>query len=167
MSISSDEYRQMMRLFPAAVTIITTGAAPHRAGLTATAVMSLSTEPVRIVCAVNRGTYTCAKIVEHRFFSVNTLTEHQVPLARAFSGQTSLSGEERFKGDEWTTLASGAPILKGALLSMDCELVDCIDTGTHALLIGKILAGARAPELAPLLYMDGAWARLATEAAPA
>lgn len=167
MAMSSDEYRQMMRLYPAAVTIITTGTAPHRAGLTATAVMSLSTDPVRIVCAINQSTHTCARISETRSFSVNTLARHQVELAKAFSGQTSLSGEARFKDDDWTTLTSGAPVLKGALLTLDCELVDSIDAGTHALIIGRILAGRRAPELPPLIYVDGNWGGVVTEASPA
>nr|MBF0684401.1 flavin reductase [Pseudomonas sp.] len=158
MTISSEEYRQMMRLYPAAVTIITTGAAPNRAGLTATAVMSLSTDPVRIVCAINRATYTYGQIVENKSFSVNTLAHGQVRLAQAFSGQTALSGEARFCDEDWTTLASGVPVLKGAVLTLDCELSDDIDAGTHALIIGRVLAGARAPEQSPLLYVDGSWA---------
>jgi flavin reductase (DIM6/NTAB) family NADH-FMN oxidoreductase RutF len=158
MAISSDEYRQMMRLYPAAVTIITTGSKPNRAGLTATAVMSLSTDPVRVVCAINQASNTYARIAENKSFSVNTLTQDQIPLAKAFSGQTSLSGEARFAGDDWTTLESGAPVLKGALMTLDCELIECIDAGTHALIIGKIVAGKRAPDLSPLIYVDGNWA---------
>lgn len=162
MTISADEFRQMMRLHPAAVTIITTGTAPNRAGLTATAVMSLSAEPVRIVCAINQATYTYAKIVENRSFSVNTLAHHQISLAKAFSGQTSLFGEARFSDDEWTTLESGVSVLKEGVLTLDCELIDSIDTGTHALIIGQVVAGKRAPGLAPLIYVDGNWAGVDT-----
>ena len=36
MTFTSDEFRQLMRRHPAAVTIIATGSAPHRTGLTAT-----------------------------------------------------------------------------------------------------------------------------------
>jgi flavin reductase (DIM6/NTAB) family NADH-FMN oxidoreductase RutF len=158
MAMSPNEFRQMMRLHPAAVTIITTGAAPSRTGLTATAVMSLSADPVTIVCAVNRSAYTYAKIVENKTFSVNTLAQHQIALAKAFSGQTGQVGEGRFDNNEWTTLESGAPVLKEAVMSLDCELVQIIDSGTHALLIGRVLTGTRAPELAPLLYVDGSWA---------
>lgn len=167
MAISSDEYRQMMRLYPAAVTIITTGTAPHRAGLTATAVMSLSTDPARIVCAINQASNTLARIAENKSFSVNTLTQHQIPLAKVFSGQTLLTGEARFLDDDWTTLASGAPVLKGALMTLDCELIESIDVGTHALIIGQIVAGNRAPDLPPLIYVDGCWAGVAMDLAPA
>lgn len=167
MALSSDEFRQMMRLYPAAVTIITTGAAPNRTGMTATAVMSLSTDPVRIVCAINRSAYTYAKIIENNSFSVNTLAHQHVALAKAFSGQTAQWGEERFAGDDWITLESGAPVLKGALMSLDCELVTQIDAGTHALVIGHVLAGRRAPEHPPLIYVDGHWAGVNTDLAHA
>jgi flavin reductase (DIM6/NTAB) family NADH-FMN oxidoreductase RutF len=158
MPLSPDEFRQTMRLHPAAVTIITTGATPNRTGLTATAVMSLSADPVSIVCAVNRSAYTYAQIVENGSFSVNTLAHHQIPLAKAFSGQCGQFGEARFRDDEWVTLESGAPVLKDAVMSLDCELLQVIDSGTHALIIGKVLAGKRTPENAPLIYVDGNWA---------
>jgi flavin reductase (DIM6/NTAB) family NADH-FMN oxidoreductase RutF len=162
MALSPDEYRRMMRLYPAAVTIITTGAAPNRTGLTATAVMSLSADPVRIVCAVNRSAYTYAKIVENKAFAVNTLAHHHVALATAFSGQTAQYGEARFAHDDWVTLESGAPVLKDAVMSMDCELVMQIDAGSHALLVGQVVAGMRAPERPPLIYVDGHWAGVDT-----
>jgi flavin reductase (DIM6/NTAB) family NADH-FMN oxidoreductase RutF len=158
MAITPHEFRQMMRLHPAAVTVIATGAAPHRTGLTATAVMSLSADPVSIVCAVNRSAYTYMKIVENKSFSVNTLAHHQVSLARMFSGQGEHSGEARFGDTDWMTLESGAPVLREGVMSLDCELLQAIDAGTHALIIGKVVAGKRMPEHAPLIYVDGSWA---------
>jgi flavin reductase (DIM6/NTAB) family NADH-FMN oxidoreductase RutF len=164
MTISTQEYLQSMRLFPAAVSIIATGFAPERAGLTATAVMSLSADPARIVCAVNQCTYTYSRIAAQRFFSVNTLAEHQVQQAQFFSGKAALSGDARFREGDWTTLVSGAPVLQEAMLNLDCALVECIDAGSHALLIGNVLAARRCADRAPLLYMDGAWGRLAPQA---
>lgn len=163
MSISTNEFRQMMRLHPAAVTIIATGSAPNRTGLTATAFMSLSADPVSIVCAVNRAAFTYVKIAENRSFSVNTLASQQIDLAKLFSGQTDRVGEGRFDTEDWTTLESGAPVLKDAVMSLDCELLQTIDSGTHSLLIGRVLAGKRTPEHAPLIYVDGNWASVAMD----
>jgi flavin reductase (DIM6/NTAB) family NADH-FMN oxidoreductase RutF len=158
MAFSPDDFRQTMRLHPAAVTVIATGAAPNRTGLTATAVMSLSAEATSIVCAVNRSAYSYAKIVENRTFSVNTLAHRQIHLAKAFSGQTGQGGEERFSANEWVTLETGAPVLQGALVSLDCELLQVVESGSHALIIGKVVAAMRTPEWAPLIYVDGTWA---------
>lgn len=163
MTISSAEYCQLMRLHPAAVTIITTGQAPNRTGLTATAVMSLSTDPVRIVCAVNKSSFTYAKILANRAFAVNTLAQDQISLAKCFSGQQTTVGEARFSAEDWLTLQTGSPVLKRAVMALDCDLFEHIDAGTHALIVGSILAGGRAPDSAPLIYVNGRWAGLEPE----
>ena len=165
MPITSHEYRQIMRRYPAAVTIISTGRAPERSGMTATAVMSLSAEPVRLVCAINRSTLTFAQIVQNGFFCVNTLAQEQTTLAQLFSGQGARFGEERFNDEEWTTLESGAPVLRDAVMALDCRLSQCIDMGSHALVIGDVLAGTVVPRQPPLLYVDGQWAGLDTSLA--
>jgi len=157
MTFTSDEFRQLMRRHPAAVTIIATGSAPHRTGLTATAVMSLSMDPSSIVCAVNRASFTYAKIVENKSFSVNTLAQQHVSLAKVFSGQTTLSGEDRFADEEWCILTTGAPVLKSAVISLDCELLQTIETGSHALIIGQVVAGRQSPDEPALIYVDGQW----------
>jgi flavin reductase (DIM6/NTAB) family NADH-FMN oxidoreductase RutF len=161
MALTSSEYRQMMRRYPAAVTIISTGRAPERSGMTATAVMSLTADPVRLVCAINRATLTFAEIERNGFFCVNTLAQEQTELAKLFS-QSARFGEARFSDEDWTTLESGAPVLRNALMTLDCRLHQCIDVGTHALVIGDVLAGQVAPEQPPLLYVDGQWAGVDT-----
>ena len=158
MAFSADQFRQLMRQHPAAVTVIATGAAPNRTGLTATAVMSLSADPVSIVCAINRSSLTCTKIIENKTFSVNTLADHQRELASTFAGQTALTGESRFTPDDWCTLESGAPVLRHAVISLDCELMQAIETGTHTLLLGRVVAGQQSTDESALVYVDGHWA---------
>ncbi len=158
MAFSADQFRQLMRQHPAAVTVIATGTAPNRTGLTATAVMSLSADPASIVCAINRSSFTCAKIIENKSFSVNTLTTHQRELASTFAGQTALTGELRFTPDEWCTLESGAPVLRHAVINLDCELIQAIESGTHTLLLGRVVAGQQSADESALVYVDGHWA---------
>lgn len=165
MALTSDQYRQIMRRHPAAVTIISTGRAPERSGMTATAVMSLSAEPVRLVCAINRATLTFTQIERNGFFCVNTLAQEQAELAKLFAGRDARFGEDRFSEQHWTTLESGAPVLRDAVMALDCRLHQCIAMGTHALVIGDVLAGTVAPAQPPLLYVDGQWAGLDTRAA--
>lgn len=165
MPITSNEYRQIMRRYPAAVTIISTGRAPERSGMTATAVMSLSADPVRLVCAIQRSSLTFAQITQNGFFSVNTLSQEQTGLAKLFAGQTECFGEARFAEQDWAVLESGAPVLRNAVMTLDCRLCQCIEIGTHALVIGDVLAGTVSPGQPPLLYIDGQWAGLDTSVA--
>ncbi len=163
----AEAFRQLMRLHPAAVTVITTGRAPARTGLTATAVMSLSVEPTSIVCAVNRSAYTRSRILDNGAFCVNTLGSEQVHLARVFSGQAGLQGEDRFAGEDWQELATGAPVLASAVISLDCKLLQSVEVATHTLLIGQVLAGRRSAQTPALIYVDGRWTAAAEELAPA
>ncbi|AZG08502.1 flavin reductase [Pigmentiphaga sp. H8] len=158
MALSAEEFRRMMRRYPAAVTVITTGQAPDRAGMTATAVMSLSMEPVQLVCAINRSTYTHERLVRHGRFCVNVLERGQIQVAKRFAGQGGMAGEARFGADDWTSAPSGVPMLKGAVLAFDCALVRSMEAGTHTLIVGEVEAGCRSGELQPLLYVDGGWA---------
>lgn len=155
---SAEQFRQLMRRYPAAVSVVTTGRAPARTGLTATAVMSLSMEPTSIVCAVNRSAYSLAQILENGCFCVNTLGSEQVHLARIFSGQAGVQGEDRFAGEAWTELRTGAPVLASSVISLDCTLLQTVEVATHTLLIGQVLAGRRSEqEAAALIYVDGRW----------
>lgn len=164
---NADRFRQLMRLHPAAVTVITTGRAPARTGLTATAVMSLSVEPTSIVCAVSRSAYSLARILENQTFCVNTLAADQVRLARVFSGQAGLQGEDRFAEDDWGTLETGAPVLTTAVISLDCRLMQAVDAATHTLLIGQVVAGRQHAEASALVYVDGRWTCADAQALPA
>ncbi len=157
MAFDADQFRQLMRLHPAAVTVIATGPAPRRTGLTATAVMSLSVEPSSIVCAVNRSAYTLTQILANGSFCVNTLGSDQVHLARVFSGQAGLQGEDRFREGDWGVLETGAPVLESAVISLDCRLLQAVDAATHTLLVGEVVAGRRQPQSAALIYVDGRW----------
>ncbi len=160
MSFTPDDFKRLMRQHPAAVTLIATGQAPHRTGLTATAVMSMSLDPISIVCAVNRATFTHDQILKNKTFSVNTLAQHQIALAKTFSGQTKVVGEDRFDESDWCQLSTGAPVLRSCLVSFDCELMQAIEIGTHTLLLGKVLTGQPCadPMAQPLIYHDGQWA---------
>ena len=51
----------------------------------------------------------------------------------------------RFAGAEWTTRLTGAPLLKGALAAIDCELEEAIERHTHLILIGRVLNVASSP----------------------
>ena len=67
-------------------------------------------------------------------------------------------GDDRFRDmGEWTTLTTGAPVLKGCPVSFDCKLVTELSAGTHTIYIGEIVDVALHDSAAPLLYADGAF----------
>ena len=150
-------FRQLMRRHPAAVNIIATGKAPHRTGMTVSAFMSLGVEPPTVVCAINRHAFTYAHMRENQVFSVNTLAVEHIGLAKLFSGQAQLFGDDRFEEDQWDNFDSGSPVLRDAVMSLECRLIKQVEESTHCLMIGEVLSGHYKDQAMPLLYRDGQW----------
>ena len=148
-------YRAIMRHQAGAVTVIAVGSPGRRSGLTATAVCSLSDDPPTILACIRRAARTHDVI--HRFgvFSVNLLASDQQEIAELFAGGMGLSGEDRFMDEAWTTLVTGAPILRGALASLDCGLEVQLGFATLSIFIGSVQDGTVRAEAEPLLYFRG------------
>jgi len=148
-------YRAIMRHQAGAVTIIAVGKPGHRTGLTATAVCSVTDAPPTILVCINRKASAHAPIMAEKSFTVNMLARPQTDLALRFSGRAGVEGEDRFDADAWTTLVTGAPILKGAIASLDCEVTEFRDMSTHSVFIGRVVAGTADETIDPLLYFRG------------
>lgn len=156
-SIDAESYKAAMRLFGGAVTVLSTMANSGPTGLTATAVCSLSAEPPRLLACVNRDRFTYRAIAAARSFCVNLLHEGQAETARRFAGMTGNGEVDRFAGMAWRPGHTGAPVLDDALASFDCRVHAILDSGSHGIIIGDVVAIRRIENAAPtpLFYADG------------
>lgn len=154
-TMNADSYRALMRHQAGAVTVIASGEAGHRAGLTATAVSSLSDSPPTLLVCVHKRAGAHAVITRSRAFSVNILASDQQAIAERFAGKQGIGGDARFAVGEWSPLATGAPVLQGALASLDCVLHEEHAFTTHSIFIGRVVGGAFRSEADPLLYFRG------------
>ncbi len=128
----SDQFRAGMSRLGSACTIITSATPLGRAGLTATAVCSVSVTPPRLLVCVNRNTHAHAIIDTSQTLAVNVLSAEQEPLARRFAGMTSgVNGEDKFLEGTWMTGAQGTPLLAGALVTFECRVQSASIHGTH------------------------------------
>jgi len=156
MSIDAAAFKKGMRHLAASVTLITTCEGKARGGLTATAVCSVSADPPQILVCVNKSASAHDTIGSAGFFCVNILAPDHRKIAERFAGMDGVEGDARF-GDmaEWSTLTTGAPVLKGCPVSFDCKLVSEVSAGTHTIYIGQIIDIALDPVALPLVYADG------------
>lgn len=161
-AMDAASYRGLMRHQAGAVTVVAAGSPGARAGLTATAVSSLSDSPPTLLACVGRQTSAHAVIAKEGAFSVNILANDQQPIAERFAGESGLRGEARFEGLPWRTMTTGAPVLEHALASLDCELLESHGFSTHSIFIGRVLAGAFRGEAQPLLYFRSDYWKLET-----
>lgn len=151
---SIDDFRAAMRRVAATVNLLTTVHDGRRWGLTATAVCSLSAEPPMVLACVNRDAEAYEPLLRSRRLAINVLRDSQSGLATRFSGTGGWRGEQKFAAGDWGALATGAPVLLDAALTLDCEIERFVESGSHSVMWCAVRAIALGGEGAPLLYMD-------------
>jgi flavin reductase (DIM6/NTAB) family NADH-FMN oxidoreductase RutF len=144
-----------MRSFVAAVTVVAARSDGGLAGLTATAICSVSMTPPLLLACINAAGRTHQAIARSGYFSVNLLAADQQPVAANFSrGQADPS--EAFDGF-WATGQAGVPILANGVASIACRVCNQIRTGTHTIFIGEVIEVHLDENRPPLLYAAGCY----------
>ena len=148
-----------MRHLAGAVSVVTAGIGDERTGATITTAHSLSVEPEVMVVSINLSSSTWTAISRHRHFCVNVLRADQIAIADRFAGRGGLKGSARYEGASWSSHATGALALEGALAAVDCTVEDTIIRHSHALILGSVrhvVSGEPGPAL---IYHHGAYQR--------
>ena len=153
--VSQDDFRGAMRQLTGGVSVITVGRGKDISGMTVTSVSSLSVDPPALIVSVNRGASSWPLLKRYGFFGVNILTSDQIDIAERFSGKDGIKGAGRFAGSEWTTRASGVPLLSGALAAVDCQVEEIVERHSHAIVIGRVLDLQVSTRTAALAYWHG------------
>jgi flavin reductase (DIM6/NTAB) family NADH-FMN oxidoreductase RutF len=155
-------YRLAMRHFAGNVSVITVGTGERRSGLVATSTVSLSMEPPLMLVCVNRNSSSWPLFEDFGHFGVNSLAPHHQPIAERFTGQGGIKGEDRFALGQWRNGPTGAPLLIGAAVAIDCEIEEMIPKSTHSILIGRVCSVEISGESGALVYWRGAYRPLET-----
>jgi flavin reductase len=156
--IDSASFKMALRNVSGSVSIVTSGRAPERHGLTVTAASSLSVDPSTVLVCVNKSAGAHDTIVRTRCFGWNVLTANHVDLAQKFAGMDGSKGDVRFSDGRWTELVSGSPILIGSLCSFDCQVIGMHPVGTHTVFFGAVLGEVHNDNHEGLIYRHGKFA---------
>jgi flavin reductase (DIM6/NTAB) family NADH-FMN oxidoreductase RutF len=150
-------FKQGMRALVGAVTVIAAQDSEGvAAGLTATAVCSLSVEPPSLLLCVNQSSSIASVLKNDAEFSVNVLADDQIDVAQAFGGQKTVRGAGRFIYGSWARSRHDVPLLMNARASFECVVEKVMDYATHHIVIGRVFdVHLRHPEAPALLYGDG------------
>lgn len=140
MPIERKEFRDAMSRLPAAVNIITTDGPAGRGGFTASAVCSVTDSPPTLLVCMNRSVSSFDAFQTNGVLCVNTLSAAQQDLSGIFAGFTGVDGVARFESGRWDTLATGAPVLAGAMVAFDARITDMVEKGTHLVLFAEVEA---------------------------
>jgi flavin reductase (DIM6/NTAB) family NADH-FMN oxidoreductase RutF len=153
--VNSNDFRGAMRQLTGGVSVITAGRGSDISGMTVTSVSSLSVDPPALIVSINRGASSWPLLKRYGVFGVNILTSDQIGIAERFAGKDGIKGADRFAGAQWTTRASGVPLLVGALAAIDCEIEEIIERHSHAIIIGRVLDVQVSARTAALAYWQG------------
>ncbi|GAA3245957.1 flavin reductase family protein [Streptomyces labedae] len=137
-AVTAQAFKDLFAQVPTGVTVITTSDTDGTAlaGMTASAVCSLSLDPpLLLVCAANHSR-TLAAIRSRGAFAVNILAQEQVQLAQRFA-DPGLTQADRFAGTSHQR-ADGLPVLDEALAWLTCRVEHAYPGGDHTILTAAV-----------------------------
>ena len=154
--LQADAYRAAIGQLTTGVTVVTSTGSEGPAGVTATAVCSLSLDPLLMLVCLDRGSRTLAATRESMRLAVNVLASHQQDVAAAFA--TKASHREKFETASHRDVG-GLPILDGVVAWLSGEVLELVDGGDHVI---AITAVRRAEALGgrPLVHHGAAYRAL-------
>ncbi|MGW2341832.1 flavin reductase family protein [Streptomyces sp. NPDC001661] len=168
--VSNDEFRAALSRLAAGVVLLTShepqldpdGPAGEDAGMTATAFMSVSLDPPLVMVSLRNGSRMDDLLDEQPLWAVSVLSESQSHIAGRFAMKGRLSDRLLFQDIPYVRGEhTGAPLVGGALATLECRTENTVPAGDHTLVIGRVLsASLPSAEGGPLLYFRGKYRNL-------
>ncbi|WP_367044705.1 flavin reductase family protein [Streptomyces sp. Je 1-332] len=151
--------RNVMSQFATGVVVLTVGGGrPH--AMTANAFSSVSLATPSVLCSVAHSAVMHDVLEGGGKFGVSVLSAEQEYLARHFANKERELGAAQFEGvDCFAGLHTDAPLLRGALAWMECELEAAHSSGDHTIFIGSVLESRVGDGHQGLLFFDGKFGR--------
>ncbi|MFJ2608218.1 flavin reductase family protein [Streptomyces sp. NPDC087425] len=171
--VSNDEFRAAMSRLAAGVVLVTareasldpddpSAPAGEDVGMTATAFLSVSLDPPLVLVSLRTGSRLDDVFDEQPLWAVSVLAESQRHIAGRFAMKGRLSDRLLFQDlPHIRGELTDAPLLDGALATLECRTRERVPAGDHTLVIGHVLT-ARVPssEGGPLTYFRGRYREL-------
>lgn len=157
-AVEQQRFREAISLFATGVTVITTSppdAGP--AGMTASAVCSVSIEPVQLLVCISTHLPTHDALMRSGRFAVNVLGEGRGDLALRFATPKI----DKFAGVAYDE-TDGVPVLDDAIAHFVCDSRERFPGGDHSIFIGEVVRLGMRPGARPLLYFASQFGTLAT-----
>ena len=146
-------FHSALRRVAAGVSVVTAGRGEEITGVTIASLISLSSEPPRLMISLGNRSSAYPLIARDGWFGINILSSDQLALADRFS-TPHLSGQQKFEGIDWSRGPAGVPLLQHAQAAIACEVDEIIERYAHAIIVGRPDSVELAPKLSSLLYWN-------------
>lgn len=145
------EFRRAVGLLPTGVTVVSAFGDAEPAGATASAVCSLSLEPMMMLVCLDHGSRSLAALQKAGRFGISVLGVGQQRAAEIFATKAPQS-------DKWSAVTwkehLGVPIVEGSLARIVCGLAEVLPGGDHVIVTGNVIEVEAEPG-EPLVYHGG------------
>lgn len=149
-------YRSAIGHFATGVTVVTSAGARGPSGLTASAVCSLSLEPLLMVVCIDIGSRTLEAIRSSERLAVNILARDQERVAAVFAGKQPEA--EKFAGVAHAEV-EGVPVLAGVVAWLTGRLRQLVPGGDHVIGVAEVTSvGVGGGD--PLVHFGGGYRTL-------
>lgn len=156
MGVSKEEFRSALGRFASGVTVVTArGTEGQPLGITVSAFASVSLEPPLVLVCIDKRASLHGHLIEGVHFAVHILAEDQEILSRRFASKD----EDRFNGPVHRETAQGAPLIDGALATLECRVVNAYPGGDHTIIVGEV-ESTSIGDGRPLAYYRGGYVQL-------
>ncbi|MEU6847681.1 flavin reductase family protein [Streptomyces sp. NPDC046716] len=166
--VSNDQFRAALSRLAAGVVLLTArepsldpgdaGAPPGEdAGMTATAFMSVSLDPPLVMVSLRNGSRMDDLLEEQPLWAVSLLSESQSHIAGRFAMKGRISDRLLFEDIPYVRGEhTDAPLVGGALATLECRTEQRVVAGDHTMYIGRVLSAALpSADGGPLMYFRG------------
>jgi flavin reductase (DIM6/NTAB) family NADH-FMN oxidoreductase RutF len=157
-------FRRVAGQFPTGIAVVSASLGGTGHAMTVSAFTSVSLEPLLVLFCAEKIARFHDAVLEAGFWAASILDDESEKTARW------LATRGRPLEGQLDTIAhspgplTGAPILDGALASMECRTTAVHDGGDHSIVVGEVLGVTeRAGEAGPLIYHAGRYRRLAAD----
>jgi flavin reductase (DIM6/NTAB) family NADH-FMN oxidoreductase RutF len=162
LAIGSEDFKHCLARWASGVTIVTSRAGDDIHGMTVSDFSGASLTPPLVSVCCARESITTGLIARGGCFGVNVLAEDQRALSDRFASKKH--EHERFVGVGFSDGGTGAPLLDGCVVNLDCRLVATYEAGDHVIYLGQI-ESSRYSDRRPLVYWGGGYRQLVLEGA--
>lgn len=147
------DFRAAMSNLSAGVNVVTTDGPAGRAGITVSAVCSVTDSPPTLLVCINQSSRSHQTFVDNGRLCVNVLGELDEDVAMCFAGSTGQSGEDRFADPRWEEHDS-LPALAGSAASVTGRIVTATQQGSHSVFFVEIEGLAVDVDRGALVYFQ-------------
>lgn len=159
MTVSAQEFKNVMSRVAATVTIVTASGAEGPVGLTVSAFMSVSADPAIVLVCIDKSTSSLKPMLDAQGFTVNVMPVGTEDEAMLFAAH----GTDKFGDSDWSEpeTPGAGPVLANALARLECVTIDRNEMGDHWVIYGEVNAADVADSgIAPLVWLGRGFVKL-------